>query len=95
MASDNKRLSGIIEKLVEHDDDRTWMMDNLISRVQKLEDQLNTPGDGVDDGHLTKRSGVLKGGSNDHPSLKVRDSVILCARLKHTVSLACCTRSLL
>ncbi|KAI0282679.1 hypothetical protein BC826DRAFT_1110691 [Russula brevipes] len=69
MASELKRMSTIVERLVDADKERTRMLDDLLSCIEKLGDRVNTLEDATEGGHPPKRM-VASGGSNDHPSLK-------------------------
>jgi hypothetical protein len=67
-----RQLSSVVGKLAEAVEGHTQTMNDLVTRVERLEGRMNTLEDAAaGEGLGTKKNAASKGGSNDHPSLKV------------------------
>jgi hypothetical protein len=78
VVSEIKRMSGIMGDLITADAECTQTIEKLLDRIGKLEERLVACEDADGEGVVgTKRGRAVKSGSNDHPSLKVRQRMLL------------------
>jgi hypothetical protein len=78
IVSEIKRMSGILGDLVIADTEHTQTIEKLLNCIGKLKEWLIACEDSDGGGVVgTKRGRAVKSGSNDHPSLKVCQRMLL------------------